>query len=1083
MPDPFSFTDPLAQPYLGGATSQPPASTPNRSVAGAMIAPRPADAVAFNPTTGAYLTPAKFNRDGSPAPKIMTGPDVAADNAQGSASIAKWEQAGVQPVDTMGAYLHGLRKRESGGNDMAVNGTTGATGRYQFLPSTWEGVMKTHPELGLTSQDIYNGEKQEQAIRAFTNDNVRILKSQGLPVDPGALYAMHFLGSGAGPQFLKAVQSNPDANAAAMFPAAARANPTVFYANGQPLSASQVHAQMSASFGGSKGASTDPLMTGTPMAFKETAQDAFTGAQLPQTLDNVKTGIEEVALKPRPGMTPIKETLKPLPGMTPINGGLKLDYNSKDPLKPTNPYAEDAKPKDDKITPEVIGVDPTTGMPIFADDKLNTEERNAENEVTKGIAAGVAQDVTGPASLLPNALGGGYAEQANEALGKTGDPFGRVIGNIAPMAIPAGEILGGIKAGGKALEAGESLLPTFGKSVAQGGATGALASSSNPSGKDTWGERLAAKAPGMAESGLIGGALAGAAPAVGAAAQWLGGEFGSLGKFVTDAIGKEAKQAAEDLRSGVSSETGKAMTAEEQKIAQAKVEEGAAKAKQAVADAELKHLDQQQERLRNRMQDRVKEKQSIAEKVGQDAEQAKAFAADQERAVAKAEESADQLAKDFAARPTMPAEEFGRKLQETALKDAKELAEKRRIESGFDVAVKSDGGLPSIPTKQFIAAAAEAEKRAVSGGAKEVLGKLKQDLQQQIEGGKVTAVSTERARRIVEDLDSKIDGLPPNEAHEITALKDKFVAHMEETRPALKTARKKYAELSRPLDVYRDTGALAKSTLEDPYSRRAIVDPTKVVGALLNKTEGGADALGHVIQKGGLQDSARKFFNQKLVDLAGKNPTPSEAQFANFLRDNRLALDRAGLTGEFKDLATAKATQERIAAQAKSGAAEATKAASEADKAVKAAESDVGKAKALKDRAAQPNLLKEQRAPAEEARKQSVQELATAAQKQKAAADIRDHLAKLDNKLDPKVARTGTEVTQEANKTADYLLDKGYLDPAAHKKLLADIREVEQKNLDHVKAAKLVKQILFAAVVGLVGVREVGSFVSHRITP
>ena len=115
-------------------------------------------------------------------------------------------------------------------------------------------------------------------------------------------------------------------------------------------------------------------------------------------------------------------------------------------------------------------------------------------------------------------------------------------------------------------------------------------------------DNQAAKAPGMAESGLIGAGLAGAAPAVGAAAQWLGGEFGSLGKFVTDAFGKEAKQAAEDLRSGVSSETGKAMTAEEQKIAQAKVEEGAAKAKQAVADAELKHLDQQQERLRNRMQ-------------------------------------------------------------------------------------------------------------------------------------------------------------------------------------------------------------------------------------------------------------------------------------------------------------------------------------------------------------------------------------------------------------------------------------------------------------------------------------------------
>lgn len=1064
MPDPFAQTDSLSQPYLGGmpAPSQGPAQTTSRSVVGSMLAPRP-------------LTP---------QPSI---PQPAAPQPAPAAPSALRERGTVED------FMARVRAHESGGNDRATSGV--ADGRYQFTPQTWAGVAAQHPELGLRPNDIWDGAKQDLAMRAISKDYEHTLSLNGLPATMPNMFMLHFLGTGGGPKFLKEMSVNPNANAVAAFPTEAKYNPTIFWDQSkQPRTMQQVYALMTKSFGGpeAKMAAPDTGSTDPAMQFKPPAE-ARPQPELTASLrENTALEMPASTLKPLPSMTPIATGLKPLPGMTPIGDGLKLDYGAKDPLKPAGGYTDEKGgyhaaelAKDDKPAPEVIGVDPTTGAPIFADEKENAAVRHGEAEVGKGFAAGAAQDITGPASLLPNFLGGGYAEKANEYLDKTGDPFARTLGQAAPMLAPVGEIAGAAKAGAKALEAGESLLPSLGKATGVGAATGALSASSDPTDKEDYGDRIKAKLPGMAESGLAGGLISGAVPGGSAAAKWLGGEAGSFGKFISDAFGKEATKAAEDLRSGVNAETGKALTAEEQKIAQAKVEEGAARANQAAADAELKKLDDAQERLRNRMQDRVKAAEKVAERAGQNAEQAKAFAEHQEKAVTKAEESAAKLAEDFAKRPTMPAEEFGRQLQETAVKDAEALKNERAQKSGFDAAVKADKGQPSIPTKQFIAAVREAEKRAVSPAAKSALASLKDDLRSTIDKTTVTGVSIQKARRIVQDLDSRsIEGMPSDEAHEITALKDKFVEHMEKVHPQLAEARKKYAELSRPLDVYRDTGALTKSVLEDPYSGRTVVDPTKVVGALLNKTEKGADALGRVLQKGELQDSARKFFNQKLVDVAGKNPTPSEAQFANFLRDNRLALDRAGLTNEFKDLATSKATQERIAAQAKAGVDTAKRAVGEADKASAAAGRDVNAAKALKDRAA-GNPLKAQRAAPEEARKQSVKELADLAGKQKTATDIREHLAKLDNKLDPKVARTGQEITAEANKTADYLKDKGYIDAEAHKELLTKIRDVEQMNLDYSRAAKLVKQAMIAIAVGALGGAgvELGHYVSHRVSP
>ena len=120
-------------------------------------------------------------------------------------------------------YLASARASESGGNDAAANPNSSALGRYQFLESTWGGLMKQYPELGLTPQGRTDPAQQERAMAQFTQDNARALAGAGIPVDPGTLYAAHFLGAG-GAQ--KALTANPATPMAALVePGVIEANP------------------------------------------------------------------------------------------------------------------------------------------------------------------------------------------------------------------------------------------------------------------------------------------------------------------------------------------------------------------------------------------------------------------------------------------------------------------------------------------------------------------------------------------------------------------------------------------------------------------------------------------------------------------------------------------------------------------------------------------------------------------------------------------------------------------------------------------------------------------------------------------
>lgn len=111
-----------------------------------------------------------------------------------------------------GGYYGILAQIESGGDPNAVNHTTGASGLYQFLPSTLKGTGYSDPN-------------DPAAIQAFTQGNASVLNSHGIPITDQSLYVAHFLGAGTAANVFGAPDNAPIANYVSN--AAIRANPTI----------------------------------------------------------------------------------------------------------------------------------------------------------------------------------------------------------------------------------------------------------------------------------------------------------------------------------------------------------------------------------------------------------------------------------------------------------------------------------------------------------------------------------------------------------------------------------------------------------------------------------------------------------------------------------------------------------------------------------------------------------------------------------------------------------------------------------------------------------------------------------------
>lgn len=153
-------------------------------------------------------------------------------------------------------YLLTTARIESNLNPAAKAASSTAKGLYQFIEQTWLATVKqAGPALGLGSyadsiikmpdgryvvpdQSTRNAimqlrsDPQASAMMAaaFTRANAEQLAAAiGRMPTEGELYIAHFLGSDGAAKLISAVDSEPTANAATLFPQAASANRSIFY--------------------------------------------------------------------------------------------------------------------------------------------------------------------------------------------------------------------------------------------------------------------------------------------------------------------------------------------------------------------------------------------------------------------------------------------------------------------------------------------------------------------------------------------------------------------------------------------------------------------------------------------------------------------------------------------------------------------------------------------------------------------------------------------------------------------------------------------------------------------------------------
>lgn len=143
---------------------------------------------------------------------------------------------------------------ESGGNPNAANPRSSATGLGQFLDSTWNDAdlkqragyanvpaaqwkkLKTGPD---------GAAAQIAMTQAYAQRNAEHWQNKyGTAPTQGQVYGMHFLDGAGFTDLVDKAAKDPTANAAAIFPAAAEANPNVFYKDPatrkQPLGAAEL---------------------------------------------------------------------------------------------------------------------------------------------------------------------------------------------------------------------------------------------------------------------------------------------------------------------------------------------------------------------------------------------------------------------------------------------------------------------------------------------------------------------------------------------------------------------------------------------------------------------------------------------------------------------------------------------------------------------------------------------------------------------------------------------------------------------------------------------------------------------------
>lgn len=145
--------------------------------------------------------------------------------------------------------------------DEAGNPTSSAVGLYQFIDSTWLGLVKRPNVQAMLGVDVSkmtdaqilewrkNPEVSAMVAGAYAMENKATLESAlGRPINDAELYMAHFMGADGATTFLTAMKTEPSQSAADLMPKSAKANKRIFYDGDRKRSVGEVYGEISRGF-------------------------------------------------------------------------------------------------------------------------------------------------------------------------------------------------------------------------------------------------------------------------------------------------------------------------------------------------------------------------------------------------------------------------------------------------------------------------------------------------------------------------------------------------------------------------------------------------------------------------------------------------------------------------------------------------------------------------------------------------------------------------------------------------------------------------------------------------------------------